>query len=369
MSIKTDNPSVAGFPANAPETAVSLFETCNGECMAVAVPANLSFGFSDQISAVCRETDRLEREYGPIVLARLFLSDPANQEKTVWECIGSGRPFSIIGQAPLCGAKVAVWLWMRKGARVSRCGEGLFHVAIPEHEEFWSVSRESLRSGSKEQTVDLLESFAAHLSEYGLSLERDCIRTWFFARDIDNSYAGLVEGRNIVFDRHGLTDDNHYIASTGIAGTGSVPDRLVKMDAVAARGICSLTYLHADSHLNRTSQYGVRFERGTAVGYSDRSHVFISGTASIDNKGNVVFPGDVIKQTGRMLENVEALLAEAGCGFDDVAVMLVYLRDMADYAVVDDLFQRRFPGKPRVLLHAAVCRPAWLIEMECIALK
>lgn len=369
MYLQTDNTMDAGLPAAATGAAVSKFETCAGECMAVAVPANLSSDFPSQLSAVSKEVDRLEREYGPIVFARLFLSDPANQEQAAIECIGPERPFSIIGQAPLCGAKVAVWLWMRKDALVSRCREGMFHAVMPEHEEFWSVSRESCRSGSKEQTMELLENFASALSGYGLSMERDCVRTWFFARDIDNSYSGLVEGRNKIFDRYGLTDDNHYIASTGIAGQGSLPDRLVKMDAVAARGICRTTYLYAERHLNRTSQYGVRFERGTAVDFSDRRHVFISGTASIDNRGQVVFPGNVIRQTGRMLENVEALLAEAGCGFGNVAVMLVYLRDIADYAVVDELFRKRFPATPFVILHAAVCRPAWLIEMECIALK
>ncbi len=103
--------------------------------------------------------------------------------------------------------------------------------------------------------------------------------------------------------------------------------------------------------------------------YEDRRQVLISGTASIDNRGRIVHAGDVRRQTQRMWENVETLLNEAGCGFGDMGHILVYLRDVADYAVVEELFEERFPGIPRVITLAPVCRPGWLIEMECMAMK
>ena len=68
-------------------------------------------------------------------------------------------------------------------------------------------------------------------------------------------------------------------------------------------------------------------------------------------------------------ENVEKLLEEGGSSMDDVMEMLVYLRDMADYETVRALFDERFPRTPKVFLLAPVCRPTWLIEMECVALK
>ena len=70
-----------------------------------------------------------------------------------------------------------------------------------------------------------------------------------------------------------------------------------------------------------------------------------------------------------MWENVEALLKEADCTYDDVCEMIVYLRDVADYEIVRSLYEERFPGKPYIIVHAAVCRPGWLVEMECMALK
>ena len=128
-------------------------------------------------------------------------------------------------------------------------------------------------------------------------------------------------------------------------------------------------YLYARTHLNPTYEYGVSFERGAYVDYGDRRHVFISGTASINNKGEIMYPRDIRRQTARMWENVEALLTEAGCNYDDVGQMIVYLRDGADHDVVKELYDARFPRVPKVFVHAPVCRPGWLIEMECMAIR
>ena len=103
--------------------------------------------------------------------------------------------------------------------------------------------------------------------------------------------------------------------------------------------------------------------------YADRRHVFVSGTASINNKGEVMYPKDVERQTRRMWENVETLLREADCSYDDVCQMIVYLRDISDYQTVRALYQERFPDKPLVIVQASVCRPGWLVEMECMAVK
>ena len=55
--------------------------------------------------------------------------------------------------------------------------------------------------------------------------------------------------------------------------------------------------------------------------------------------------------------------------FDDVMQIIVYLRDGADYQIVKNLFDQKFPHIPTVITLAPVCRPTWLIEMECIAVK
>ena len=182
---------------------------------------------------------------------------------------------------------------------------------------------------------------------------------------------GVVKARNEVFATQDLTKNTHFIASTGIAGRHANPKVFVQMDAYAVEGLKpeQINYLYASTHLNPTYEYGVSFERGTYVDYGDRRQVFISGTASINNKGEIVHPGDVCKQTERMWENVETLLKEAECSFEHVQHLLVYLRDISDYSVVSEMFEKRFPTIPKVYLLAPVCRPGWLVEMECMAVK
>jgi enamine deaminase RidA (YjgF/YER057c/UK114 family) len=169
----------------------------------------------------------------------------------------------------------------------------------------------------------------------------------------------------------GLTPNTHFIASTGIGGTPADPKALVQMGSYALTGFEpeQQRYLHALTHLNRTIEYGVTFERGTLMQYGDRNHVYISGTASIDNHGEVLHVGDVKKQTQRMWENVEKLLEEGGMTYDDVMQIIVYLRDCADYEIVKQMFDEKFPNMPYVITLAPVCRPTWLIEMECMAVK
>ena len=190
-------------------------------------------------------------------------------------------------------------------------------------------------------------------------------------RDVDTQYAGMVKARKDNFTEQGLTQDTHYIASTGIGGLPADTRALVQMGTYALVGFCpeQQRYLYAPTHLNPTYEYGVTFERGTCMEYGDRAHVFISGTASIDNKGNVLYVGDIVRQTQRMWENVETLLAEADTSFSDVMHIVVYLRDTADYATVQRMFAERYPNIPTVIALAPVCRPTWLIEMECIAAK
>jgi enamine deaminase RidA (YjgF/YER057c/UK114 family) len=173
------------------------------------------------------------------------------------------------------------------------------------------------------------------------------------------------------FADHGLVPETHYIASTGIGGNPAEPKALIQLGSYALKGFQpeQQKYLYASTHLNRTSEYGVTFERGTLLRFGDRNHAIISGTASINNKGEVVHKGDIQKQTHRMWENVEALLAEAGMTMQDAAQIIVYLRDTADFDIVSQMFADKYPGLPTVFTLAPVCRPTWLIEMECIAIQ
>ena len=290
---------------------------------------------------------------------RFFISDAANQYESLLNEMKARviDDASVIQQPPLDGSKISAWLWTVEG----ELNPAYIHKV--------TYNLTSSASNSLEQMEEMFSEYEKQLAEDGMNVADNCVRTWIFVRDVDTNYAGVVIGRRNYFDAIGLTPDTHYIASTGIQG--SCPDwrNVVDMDAYAVKGLqpSQIQYLQAKDHLNPTYEYGVTFERGTAITYGDRKHIFISGTASIDNKGRILYEGDVRSQALRMMENISALLAEAQAGVNDVKSSIIYLRDMSDYSVISSLFKERWPMLDPVFVQAPVCRPGWLIEMECVA--
>ena len=300
------------------------------------------------------------------ILKRYFLSDSTNQQPLMRQ--ETDCAVSVIQQPPLDGSKIAVWIYLQKGSKVANTG-GMIVAEHNGYRHLWKMGVHEHKGDSAWQTESLLINYEEILENFGATLAGNCIRTWFFVRDVDTQYAGMVKARKENFREQGLTEQTHFISSTGIGGSPADTRALVQMGTYALTGFvpAQQRYLYAPTHLNPTYEYGVTFERGTVMEYGDRAHVFISGTASINNKGEVVHVGDIVKQTERMWENVSTLLEEGGAAFDDVMQIIVYLRDICDYPVVKAMFDRKFPDTPHVITLAPVCRPTWLIEMECIA--
>ena len=361
------------------QTSIEIFkyEVLEGVCEyhAILRVTNPLLTYAEQVECLLGAYGSLlggELKGAVAVFKRFFLSDAANQANYLQALHAehSDCALSVVEQPPLDGTKVAMWVYLQKGVQTKTLPNGIYEVSHGGYRHLWMAGACNQASNSEYQMRLLFNDYVMQLLENGCSLADNCIRTWLFVQNVDVNYAGVVKARNEVFVTQNLTDKTHFIASTGIAGRHANPKVFVQMDAYAVDGLQKeqIHYLYAPTHLNPTYEYGVSFERGTYVDYGDRRHVFISGTASINNKGEIMYPGDVRKQTERMWENVETLLKEADCGFEHVGHLLVYLRDIADYTVVKGMFDKRFPNIPKVFLLAPVCRPGWLVEMECMAI-
>ena len=315
-----------------------------------------------------------------LIRKHFFVSDAINQASYL--TASADEAVSIVQQPPLNGAKVSLWLYFVEDAQVFKDADATTIMKRPHYTHLFSTQlheRSAVDAKSplmplplsiEHQTSRIFNRYSQSLARHGCTLGCNCIRTWIFVQDVDVQYAGMVATRREYFEHEGLTPQTHYIASTGIEGRYIYPDVLVLMDAYSIAGINSeqIRYLKAPTHLNPTYEYGVTFERGTTVDYGDRRHIFISGTASINNCGQIEHPLDVEKQTARTFDNVQALLAEAGADMSDIANMIVYLRDTADYAVVRRYIDIHYPKTPCILVLAPVCRPGWLVEVECMAI-
>lgn len=323
---------------------------------------------TEQVSLLKKAFEKLQEEIFPasLVWKRYFLSDPCNQ----YELFESpGQLMSLVGQAPLDGSKIAMWCYFVQEGQLA-ADDHLVTLSRPDYKHYYYYGLKDLSEGPYAQTIKLFNNLKESMALNSLNMAEHLIRTWVYVQAVDINYEGMVKARREVFEQEGLSENTHYVSSTGIEGRHYLPSSLVFMDAYVLEGLKEeqLRFLYAPEHLSPTQVYGVTFERGTTIEYGDRRHVFISGTASIDNRGRTLYSMDIQAQTERMFENVEALLSEAGAGFGDLAHVIVYLRDMADYGVVKRLVNSKLPEVPQVFVLAPVCRTQWLVEMECMAI-
>jgi 2-iminobutanoate/2-iminopropanoate deaminase len=70
--------------------------------------------------------------------------------------------------------------------------------------------------------------------------------------------------------------------------------------------------------------------------------LFTAGQIALDPATMEIVPGGVPEQTERVMENLRAILAEAGLGFSDVVKTTVFLADMADFQAMNAVYARAF---------------------------
>ncbi len=351
----------------------------------VQAPADLSL--AGQIDHVQRNYAEARAALGvppeSAVFRRIYLSDAPNQAELLQETTLFDDPdagpvaVSIVQQPPLHGAKLALLAYhVEDDAPVRKQPLSPNHLLVEKRgtRHLWSsrlcTGATQEPTPSAEQTRKIFDGLIETLANHGGTLRDNCVRTWIYVKDVDVFYQEMVASRTALFVQHGLTRDTHYLASTGIEGACGHRYDTVLMDAYSNLDLApgQVSYLNDFENLCATKDYNVTFERGTRIAYADRAHHFISGTASIDKTGRVLHPGDVLRQLGRALENVEALLRSGEADLRNMTHLLVYLRDPADFPRVDGCLRERFPGLPILILRGAVCRPDWLIEVEGIGI-
>jgi len=132
--------------------------------------------------------------------------------------------------------------------------------------------------------------------------------------------------------------------------------------------------MHAPDFLCEASEYNNSFSRGIKVGFGGIAILFISGTASINEKGITYCPDNFSGQVKRVYDNITALLQSEGADWNDVIKTRCYLKDMKYYKEFNDYrngFYREkklnpFPAS--VAIQATLCRPDLLIEIEATAI-
>lgn len=99
------------------------------------------------------------------------------------------------------------------------------------------------------------------------------------------------------------------------------------------------------------------------------SFVFCSGQVALNPGTGELIEGTVAEQTARAMENLQAVLQEAGSNFDKVLKVTAYLTNMEDFAEFNAVYGRFFTNNPpaRATVGVAALPKGARVEVECIA--
>ena len=96
---------------------------------------------------------------------------------------------------------------------------------------------------------------------------------------------------------------------------------------------------------------------------------FLSGQIPLDPATNQLIEGGIAAQTERVLENLKSVLEAAGSSLDRVVKTTVYLKDMGEFAKMNEVYGRYFASNPpaRATVEAARLPRDVAVEIDCIA--
>lgn len=114
------------------------------------------------------------------------------------------------------------------------------------------------------------------------------------------------------------------------------------------------------------------YSQGIKVPLLGADLIFVSGQVAMDEKGNVVGPGDAQKQTECIFENIKKVLAEAGASMADVVKAQIFVTDINDFPQVSTVRNRYFDQNKPVSTLVEVGRlvkEEFCVEIEVIAVR
>lgn len=211
------------------------------------------------------------------------------------------------------------------------------------------------------QTIDVFEQ----ASKYFHSI----IRIWITLNDIDENYLEFSEARNSVFEKYGYPIGSRTFVSTCVGSKNPLTVKLLIVPNIKQEQI---SFIDLPSYMPHTNKYGVAFERASKVEFGNSTHYYISGTASIDETGEVLNKGDVVAQTKRAMLIIKKLLNKNNINIDEIYYLKWYVRNESDIPLVEEEINKIKQFNNHIDIYfeqAEICRKDWLVEVECFALS
>ena len=99
--------------------------------------------------------------------------------------------------------------------------------------------------------------------------------------------------------------------------------------------------------------------------------VFVSGQVALDPATDRAIEGGVREQAARVMENLGLVLGDLGLGYDDIVKTTIFLADMGDFPVVNEVYGSYFGDAPpaRSTIEAGALPGGFVVEVEAIAAR
>lgn len=161
----------------------------------------------------------------------------------------------------------------------------------------------------------------------------------------------------------------------GLPTSEPAPSGILKPNT-GSRPLVRRKAICAPSVLNEAPAYGSAFSRGLRLDLPGGvTQLLISGTASVGENGETLYPGDFRAQLWRTYLNITRLLEAEGATWKDIVRTTCYIRDIErDYADFNDVRNEFFralaldPFPASTAIQARICRSDLLVEIEAIAM-
>jgi reactive intermediate/imine deaminase len=114
------------------------------------------------------------------------------------------------------------------------------------------------------------------------------------------------------------------------------------------------------------------YSHGIKIPLAGADLIFVTGQKAMDSKGNVLFPGDMEKQTEVVFENIRKVLAEAGADIEDIVKAQIFTLNIKEFDKISKVRNRYFEKTLPVSVMVEVPRlskEGCLIEIAVTAVK
>jgi enamine deaminase RidA (YjgF/YER057c/UK114 family) len=332
----------------------------------------------------------------------VFLRDQVDEaacRKLVRACFGKAMPVTTyVVQPPCCGAALGIELWAVGGLSVTVKRFGPHLLAVESEGIRWiycgGIHGDATQDGAFGESLSAFKQMTEQLAVAGAGFDQ-VLRTWIYVNQITvgpdgrQRYQELNRARTEFFHDRRLCAKNRapcapetiYPASTGIGTQGDgVTMSCMALDSqrpdVFLMPLENPQQTAACDYQAEYSPQSPKFSRAMAVVQGHFVTTLVSGTASIVNARTCHF-GDIERQAEQTIDNIARLIAPenfarhglpgAGATLKDIAKVRVYVKHQEDYEKCREVCELRLPRVPAIYLHADVCRPDLLVEIEAVA--